>query len=266
MDPGLDRLPVVLGDGEQLDGVAQLAGEGDVDRLDPADAFRGDVGEPRPHTERERGQDGELVGGVDAVDVGGRVGLGEPEPLRLTQHVVEAPSLPGHGGENVIARAVDDSVDRRGPVAGQSLRQGPQDRDATAHAGLEAEPYAGLLRRRHDLLAVHGEQSLVRRHDVLAATDRLEHEAPRRLVAADELQHDVDVGIGQQAAGIPRQPDAAGRNATLRVEIEVGDGRHDDRPSRAPCDLRPMRAQQLHHPGADRAKADQPDPRGPYRR
>ena len=40
-----------------------------------------------------------FVGGVDALDVERRVGLGVAEPLRLGEHVVEAAPLVGHRAE-----------------------------------------------------------------------------------------------------------------------------------------------------------------------
>ena len=54
---------------EQLDAIAQLLGEADVDRGDVADALDMDAGEIDLGAEGDAGQDGELVRGVDAVDV-----------------------------------------------------------------------------------------------------------------------------------------------------------------------------------------------------
>ncbi len=90
MDAGLDRALAVLRDGEQLDGVAQLARERDVDGVDVPDALGGNAGEARAHAEGEHGEQRELVRRVDAVDVGRGIRLRQPEPLRLGQHVVEA--------------------------------------------------------------------------------------------------------------------------------------------------------------------------------
>src|SRR3546814_20705344 len=72
--------------------------------------------------ERETGEDRQLVRGIDAVDVEGRVGLGVAELLRLGQHVLEGPPRFAHRREDVVAGAVPDAVDA-GPE-GQSVVQG----------------------------------------------------------------------------------------------------------------------------------------------
>ena len=78
------------GDAEQLDAVAELVGERDVERRDVADALDIDARRNRPRQPKaSAGQDGELVRGIDAVDVEARVGLGVAQRLRLGQHVGE---------------------------------------------------------------------------------------------------------------------------------------------------------------------------------
>ena len=57
---------------------------------DLGDALAVDVGGGDPGVERERGQDRGLGGGVEALDVGGRVGLGVPELLGLLERLGEA--------------------------------------------------------------------------------------------------------------------------------------------------------------------------------
>ena len=214
----------------------------------------------------KRGEQRELVRRIGAVDVGRGIRLRQPEPLRLGQHVVEAASLARHGREDVIAGAVDDAVHGRRPVARQRLLQRAQDRDPAAHAGLESQPHTGALRGGDDLLAVHRQQRLVRRHHVLAVPHGFQHEASRRLVAAHQLDHHLDVRIRDQLEGVARQPDTRGRDAAIGVKVDVGDGGERDRASGAARDLGAVCAEELHHAGADRPEADQPDAKGPSRR
>ena len=54
--------------------------------------------------EGDRRQDGQLVRGVDALDVEGRIGLGVAEPLRLLEHGVERRALVAHLGQDEVAR------------------------------------------------------------------------------------------------------------------------------------------------------------------
>ena len=72
--------------------------------------------------EGEARQDGELVGGVEAADVEGRVGLGIAEALRVGQAVLEGQALQLHARQDVVAGAVEDAVDARDRVAGQRSR------------------------------------------------------------------------------------------------------------------------------------------------
>ena len=60
----------------------------------------------------------------------------------------------------------------------------------------------GLRRGLEDLLAVHREQRLVGGDDVLAALDGAQHQAPRGAVAADQLDHDLDGGVVDQAVRV----------------------------------------------------------------
>ncbi len=83
------------------------------------------------------GQHGELVGGVDAVDVEAGIGLGIARRLRLGQHDVEVAAGLAHGGEDIVAGAVEDAVEPRHPVADQALAQCLDDRDAARHRRLE---------------------------------------------------------------------------------------------------------------------------------
>src|SRR3546814_14581853 len=61
-------------------------------------------------TECQCGQQRELMGGVDAVDVERRIGLGIAERLRPGQDIGEVPAGFPHRGEDVVAGAVQDPV------------------------------------------------------------------------------------------------------------------------------------------------------------
>ena len=123
--PHRDLGPAVdeLGDGEELDRVAELRRVGDVCRAHPADALAVDVGVDDVEAEGEHGQDGRLGGGVVPLDVGRRVALGQPERLRLAEGVVVAVALLLHAGEDVVGRPVHDPHDPDDLLAGQRLAQ-----------------------------------------------------------------------------------------------------------------------------------------------
>ena len=170
-----------------------------ADRLD---ALHVHLVEGDARAEGQAGQQGELVGGVEAADVEGGVGLGIALGLRLLQHVGEGAVLLLHLRQDVVAGAVEDAVDAPDLVAGQRLAQRLDDGDAAGHRRLEVEGDAVLLGQLGELGAVLGEQRLVGGDDVLAGRQRRLHRAlGGPVLAADQLDEDVDRGVG----GEPRR-------------------------------------------------------------
>ena len=76
MHAQLDALGTTAGDAQQLDAVAQLVGIGEVLGRQLADALDEGTVELHGHTEGDGGQQRGLVGGIDALDVEGGIGLG----------------------------------------------------------------------------------------------------------------------------------------------------------------------------------------------
>src|SRR6266480_5318085 len=73
--------------------------------------------------EGERRQDGELVRGVDALDVEARIGFGVAAPLRFAEGGREIDAAVAHLGKNEVRRAVDDAGDPFDAVRGQAFAQ-----------------------------------------------------------------------------------------------------------------------------------------------
>jgi hypothetical protein len=87
-------------------------------------------------------QDRKLVRGIDALDVEGGIGLGIALGLRLAQHIGKVGAGVLHGGEDVIAGAVEDAVDPLDPVGRRAFAQALDDRDAARHRRLETQRHA----------------------------------------------------------------------------------------------------------------------------
>ena len=90
-------------------------------------------------------------------------------------------------------------VDR---LAQQRLAQRPDERDAAGHRRLEEQVDAGGLGRGEELGADVGEQLLVGGDHRLARLERVEDQLAGGLDAADDLDHDVDVGVGHDRGGV----------------------------------------------------------------
>ncbi len=114
---------------QRLDDVPQLGRVADIGMRDGGDALAVDVVDGDVGAERQAGQDGGLCGGVVPLDVGRRVGLGQPESLRLGQRLVVGLPAVGHATEDEIGRPVDDAHHPDDPLSGQGLTQRPDHRD-----------------------------------------------------------------------------------------------------------------------------------------
>ena len=135
---------------------------------DAADALVVDVAGDDLGRRRRCGDDRRLGAGVEALDVGGRVALGEAEPLRLGEGGAVVGALLGHLGEDVVGGAVDDAEHAADRLAAEALAQGPDDRDAAGDGRLEEQIAAGRVGGGEQLGADVGEQLLVGRDDRLA--------------------------------------------------------------------------------------------------
>ena len=150
---------------------AQRGGPGDVRGGHPGDpgsargrrrrlvgGRRTTVGRIDPGPEREPDEDDELVDGVVALDVAGRVGLGVARGLRRGQDVVVGAALVGHRREDVVRRAVDDAPDAVDPVRRRARRRAARGPGMpAADGGLEAEGRPGPPGDRLELGAVMGD-------------------------------------------------------------------------------------------------------------
>ena len=181
------------------------------------------VDDVRP--EREGGEDGGLGRGVVALHVGRGVPLGQPELLRVAQHVVVAVALLLHAGEDVVGGPVDDPHDAQDLLAGERLAQRPDDRDGTGHGRLVEEVHAGRGGDLGQFGPGGGQQRLVAGDDGLAAAQRRLDQLVGRMEPADQLDDDVDVVPGHQCGGIGAdEVPVDGRCAGL---VRVGHGDPD---------------------------------------
>ena len=184
--------------------------------------------------ERGSGQHGELVRGIDAVDVEAGVGLGIARRLRLGQHGLEVAAGLAHRGQDVVAGAVEDAVEAPHAIADQAFAQCLDDRDAARDRRLERQDAALLLGQGRELGAMQGEQRLVGGDDMLARAQRRLHQTTRHAAgAADELDDDVDVGRRRERHGIALPAHARHVDVTLAGFAPCADGDDLERPPAA---------------------------------
>ena len=240
-----------------LDAIPQLLGVVHVLGRQARDPLGVDGLEFQRHAEGQRGQDHQLVGGVDALDVKGGIGLGVTERLRLGEHLGELPPLVAHLGENEVSGAVDDARQPLDAVAGQALAQRLDDGDSPCDGRLEADRDAVLLRQGENFVAELGDQRLVGGDDVLARANPLLDQLPRHGGAADQLHQHLHVGIAGHLEDV-----AAHRGVPQCAGGVVAPGAHPhqfDRGLGARVDLLPVALQHV-----ERAAAHRPQPADTY--
>ena len=254
-----------LGDREELHHVPEARGVGDILRGDPRDPLAIHVARDDPRVERDRGEDRALGRRIEALDIGRRIGLGVPESLRLGQRVLERPSVLRHLRQHVVRRAVHDPEHPADPLARQRFLEGCDQRDPAGDGCLEPEVALGSVRRIEQLLAGGRQDLLVGRHHRLAGRERRQDQFLRRLRPPEELEHDVDVGVGDDRGEVGREDVARERDVARPVGVadrhaghrEADRGAHrdvitvlaehpDDRRSHGPAP---------EHPDPDRALA-----------
>ena len=75
--------------------------------------------------------------------------------------------------------------------------------------------------RSKDGVAVHREQRFVGRHHMFTGGDGAHHQGTRNVIAANELDHDIDIGGIDNRAGIGRHFSTTICNPSGAIEIEI---------------------------------------------
>ena len=197
---------------------------------------------------------------IDAVDVEARIGLGIAELLRLGQHFGEFVRALAHRRQDVVRGAVQDAVDALQPVAGETLAQPLDDRDAAGDRGLERENEPPLLGPRGEPRPVMRHQRLVGGDDVLAMVERgVEHLPGDAVGAADQLDDDVDLGIGRHRRGVLVPAHRRQIDAAIAPAIARRDRGDDDAAAGALSQQFGLPVQQLQDAGPDSAETGDGD-------
>ena len=163
--------------------------------------------------------------GVGAIDVEGRVGLGEAPALGLGKSRLVTLVLLTHAGEDEIAGAVENALEGENLVGRQALHQGGDDGHAAGNGGLEGNGSTMFASGVEDFPAMNGKQRLVGRHDVLARRQQGQHRLAGPVDAADQLGDDLDGRIAQDLLQIGGEQVARQRDGPLLVDVA-----HDDPP------------------------------------
>ena len=212
--------------------------------------------------EGQAGQNAELVGSIQPLDVAGGIRFGQAQALGVGQDIGVFRAFLAHAGEDVVGGAVDNAVDVADAVGLQAFLQRVDDGDGPAHRRLVIQARAALLGGLLQLVPVQGKGDLIGRDHGFAALQRLADPPVGGLLTAQELQHDGDFGIVQHILH------AVGQNAVGKVDIALlVEGAHQhpfDRKAKARAvrDVVGKAIEQLPHAPAHVAAAQKADGNG----
>ncbi len=215
-----------------------------------------DVDPAAPGQAREQHQ---LVGGIEALDIADRIGLGVAAGLCLREDVGILTRVRSHGAEDVVGGAVQDAPDGMHLAGSEFAHQRTEHRYARQDRGLEAQRGTGRTCRVLELPAAAGQQVLVGCDHVLVRRERGEDRLARHTRAADELDDDIDLVVENLAVVRHLAHIVGDGQAAVALEVEIGD--RDERWDRLPARShlrRPGGVQQSPgHRRAHRAQAEQ---------
>ena len=131
-----------------------------------------------------------------------------------------------HGGQDIVAGAVQDAAHRVDAISDQAFAQRLDDRDTAGGGSLEFEREIFGFRIHCEPCAMLCQQSLVARHDMLAVGNRCFNKgACRTFITADQFDDDISFAFGERQRIIgPGQ--RLGVEATVFLGVTRTDG-HD---------------------------------------
>ncbi len=102
MDPSLDLTGVRFGYSQKFYLVAEFQAELDIERTNSRYPFRVDILKTYPSAVRQGNQNGQLMSGIDPIDIHGGICLSKSLFLCFSENILELTPFIGHPAENVV--------------------------------------------------------------------------------------------------------------------------------------------------------------------
>ena len=240
---------------DQPDGVLQRFGVLEIERRDAADAFHVNVRRRDLLAEGQCGQQHQLAARVVAIHVGARVGFGVSQALRLGDHGLHRGAGLFDLGQDVVAGAVENAVQRLHAVARDALAQHGVDRNAAAHRRLHGEIDARLNGAIPDLRPAGRHEFLVGRDHALAIGDGGVDDLRGHRGAAHQFGDNLHVRMRHHFAPVRSLEDVAkSRGNLFGVHRAAAHGHHLEPVPELERDLIPVFGQYGKRAGPDVAQ------------
>ena len=188
---------------QQLHAIAKLVSPFEIFGCNGGDPFHINCALIDFRPESQARQNRELLRRIMALDIEGRIRFGVTEPLRLLQTLRESELLLFHTRQDVIAGAIENSIDACERIAGQALAQRFHDGNGTTDRSLEIEGDVVLLGNGGQCDAVPGKQSFIGGDDRFLGRERRRDRGTGGIaLSADQFDEHVDLAIRREGHGI----------------------------------------------------------------
>ena len=164
-----------------------------------------------------------------------------------------------HPRQNVVARPVDDALERDDAIRSEGFSDHSQDRDAAGNRGLIVEVYALPFGELEQLVPVLRDQRFVGRHHMLAAFDGTADDLERRVDPPHHLDHNIDIRIADGRGRVESKLRLRNQVASTLAGAASNHAGHRDRGAEATFDGRCVVSQEAQNPLAHDANAQKRD-------
>src|SRR5437763_15709339 len=138
----------------------------------------------------------DLVTRIKAVNVEGWIGFSIAGCLRLLQRLAEPNPALLHLRQDVVAGAVQNSVNRLDAVSGQRLRNGADYRDTSSNAGFNANGKIFPAGQRKQFFSMLSDEGFVGSNYSFALLQAGADDVVRNTGSTDGFNHDINIAGG----------------------------------------------------------------------
>ena len=243
---------------DQADLEAQSPGLGDIFGDDMADTACGDRIEIKCGAKGEAGQDRQLMRRINAIDIESWVCFGISQSLGIGEHIGKVTAMGLHFREDIVAGAVEDSIDRGDGIGGGPFAQALDDRNAASDCRFIFERNARLLGSLGELHAVMRDHRLIGCDKGFSGANRIAGEAQRGAVrATNQFGNHVNIVTGGEGGRIVFPGQARQVHAAIAAAIARRHRRHFNSPTGTPFNQRAILFEQLDNACTHRSEARQ---------
>ena len=207
---------------QKFNSVAQLLGVLDVCCTQLGNAFYIGLVKLNRNAKCQCAHQGRFVGCVNTLNVEGWIRLCITQALSFFQDNIKVEPLVAHLRQNEVGRAIDDACDPLDTVGCQTFSQCFDDGNTACHSGFKCNHHTFGMRCCKNFSAMDCQQGFVGGDDVLASSNRFQDQRFGNPIATNQLNHNVDVGVGNDLSRIADHFDLRTGHGLRFGHVKVG--------------------------------------------